>query len=150
MSKSTQEDFDFIDDILNEISPVETKKIEQRMFNAVKIREAMDAKGWNNTKLKEAMNMKSLSIISKWLSGVHNFTQDTLVEIGDVLDINFFEIDEQKISTKFNYPILKNKTNGFDSFSSMDHIFDSNAVILSSPSNKKNNTRKKAILENYG
>ena len=65
------------------------------MLNAEKIRKTMDAKGWNNTKLLEALNMKSPSIITKWLSGTHNFTQDTLVEIGEVLEINFFERNKE-------------------------------------------------------
>ena len=125
MNKSAQENFDFIDDILEEISPVEMKKIEQRMLNAEKIRKAMDAKGWNNTKLLEALNMKSPSIITKWLSGTHNFTQDSLVEIGEVLEINFFETIEQKITIEFSFPVLENKTDGFDSFSSLDYILNS-------------------------
>ncbi len=135
MNKSAQENFDFIDDILEEISPVEMKKIEQRMLHAEKIRKAMDAKEWNNTKLLEALNMKSPSIISKWLSGTHNFTQDTLVEIGNVLDINFFESKEQKIIIEFNFPVMENKTSGFDSFSSLDYILNSHQINFSSSNN---------------
>lgn len=135
MNKSAQENFDFIDDILEEISPVEMKKIEQRMLNAEKIRKAMDAKGWNNTKLLEALNMKSLSIITKWLSGTHNFTQDTLVEIGEVLGINFFETAEQRITIEFSFPILENKTSGFDSYSSLDYILNANQINLSNSFN---------------
>lgn len=135
MNKSAQENFDFIDDILEEISPVEMKKIEQRMLNAEKIRKAMDAKDWNNTKLLEALNMKSPSIITKWLSGTHNFTQDTLVEIGNVLDINFFESKEQKIVIEFNFPVMENKTSGFDSFSSLDYILNSHQINFSSINN---------------
>jgi len=135
MNKSAQENFDFIDDILEEISPVEMKKIEQRMLNSGKIRKAMDAKGWNNTKLLEALNMKSPSIITKWLSGTHNFTQDTLVEIGEVLEINFFETKEQKITIEFNFPVMENKTSGFDSFSSLDYILNSNKINYSNTLN---------------
>ena len=135
MNKSAQENFDFIDDILEEISPVEMKKIEQRMLNAEKIRKAMEAKEWNNTKLLEALNMKSPSIITKWLSGTHNFTQDTLVEIGNVLDINFFESKEQKIIIEFNFPVMENKTSGFDSFSSLDYILNSHQINFSSFNN---------------
>lgn len=135
MNKSAQENFDFLDDILEEISPVEMKKIEQRMLNAEKIRKAMDTKEWNNTKLLEALNMKSPSIITKWLSGTHNFTQDTLVEIGNVLDINFFESKEQKIVIEFNFPVMENKTSGFDSFSSLDYILNSHQINFSSFNN---------------
>lgn len=135
MNKSAQENFDFIDDILEEISPIEMKKIERRMLNAEKIRKTLDSKGWNNSKLLEALNMKSLSIITKWLSGTHNFTQDTLVEIGDVLGINFFETKEPKITIEFNFPVMENKTSGFDSFSSLDYILNSHQINLSSSTN---------------
>jgi len=135
MNKSAKGNFDFIDDILEEISPIEMKKIEQRMLNAEKIRKAMDAKGWNNTSLLEALNMKSPSIITKWLSGTHNFTQDTLVEIGNVLDINFFQTEEQKITMEFNFPVMENKTSGFDSFSSLDYILNSHQINFSGSSN---------------
>jgi len=131
MNKSAKENFDFIDDILEEISPVEMKKIEQRMLNAEKIRKAMDAKGWNNTKLLEALNMKSPSIITKWLSGTHNFTQDTLVEIGEVLGVDFFEKEERQVVFEFHFPVMENKTSGFDSFSSLDYILNSHQINLS-------------------
>lgn len=135
MNKSAKENFDFIDDILEEISPIEMKKIERRMLNAEKIRKTLDSKGWNNSKLLEALNMKSLSIITKWLSGTHNFTQDTLVEIGDVLGINFFETKEPKITIEFNFPVMENKTSGFDSFSSLEYILNSHQINLSSSTN---------------
>jgi transcriptional regulator with XRE-family HTH domain len=131
MNKLANENFDFIDDILEEISPVEMKKIEQRILNAEKIRKAMDAKGWNNTKLLEVMKMKSPSIITKWLSGTHNFTQDTLVEIGEVLGINFFGKEEDPIVSEYYFPIIENKTSGFDSFSSLDYILNSYQINLS-------------------
>ncbi len=140
MNKSTEENFDFLDDILEEISPVEMKKTEQRMLNAESIRKAMDAKGWNNTRLLEALNMKSPSIITKWLSGTHNFTQDTLVEIGVVLDVNFFAKEKQNITLNFSFPVMENKTSGFDSYSSLDYIFNSHKInVLGS---KQNNCKE--------
>lgn len=135
MNKSAEQDFDFLDDILEEISSVEMKKTEQRMLNAAKIRKAMDTKGWNNTKLLEALNKKNPSIITKWLSGTHNFTQDTLVEIGDVLNIDFFANEQEVITINFHYPVLENKTSGFDSYNSLDYILNSHLIL----SSKKNN-----------
>lgn len=137
MNKSALENFEFLDDILEEISPVEMKKIEQRMLNAEKIRKAMDVKGWNNTKLLVEMKMKSPSIITKWLSGTHNFTQDTLVEIGNILNIDFFFKEQHNITISFHYPSLENRTCGFDSFSSLNHILNSNNISASGT--KKNN-----------
>ncbi len=138
MNKSAKDNFDFLDDILEEISPVEMKKTEQRMLNAVKIRKAMVDKGWNNTRLLEALNMKSPSIITKWLSGTHNFTQDTLVEISEVLNIDFFAKEKQDIIINFSYPVMENKTSGFDSYSSLDYILDSHHInVLGSKQNNK-------------
>lgn len=140
MTKSAEQDFDFLDDILEEISPVEMKKTEQRMLNATKIREAMIAKGWNNTRLLSALDMKSPSIITKWLSGTHNFTQDTLVEIGEVLNIDFFAREEKNIIINFSFPVMENKTSGFDSYSSLDYIL--NANLISPLSTRKNSDRQ--------
>lgn len=135
MNKSAKENFNFLDDILEEISPIELKKIEQRMLNAEKIRKGMDAKGWNNTKLLEALNMKSPSIITKWLSGTHNFTQDKLIEIGEVLEIDFFAKEEFNITFEFNFPVMENKTSGFDSYSSLGYILNSHQINLSGAKN---------------
>lgn len=140
MNKTVNNNFDFLDDILEEISPVEMRKIEQRMLNSEKIRKAMDVKGWNNTRLLEALDMKSPSIITKWLSGTHNFTQDTLIEIGEVLNVDFFTKEKNKITVSFNFPILQNKPSGFDSYSALDHILNSHHINLSS--SKHNNCKE--------
>ncbi len=142
MNKSAVENFDFLDDILDEISPVEMKKIEQRMLNAEKIRIAMDVKGWNNTKLLEEMKMKSPSIITKWLSGTHNFTQDKLVEIGNILNIDFFFKEQQNITVNFHFPSLENKTSGFDSFNSLNYILNVNNINTSATKKNKCNVFK--------
>ncbi|WP_051285123.1 helix-turn-helix domain-containing protein [Aequorivita capsosiphonis] len=131
MNNIKNQNFDFLEDILDEISPLEMKKTEQRMLNAEKIRKAMDAKGWNNNRLLEALNRNSPSIITKWLSGTHNFTQDTLVEIGEVLNIDFFAKEQENITVKFDFPVMENKTSGFDSYSSLDSILNSHRIDFS-------------------
>jgi transcriptional regulator with XRE-family HTH domain len=82
-----------IDEIFKEISPAEFKRTEQRMLLAAKIDDAIKAKSWKKTDFAHAMK-KSPSEISKWLSGTHNFTSDTLWDIGEVLGINFINIDD--------------------------------------------------------
>jgi len=135
MNKPIEKDFDFLDDILEEISTVEMKKIEQKMLNSEKIRKAMDAKGWNKTRLLEEMNMKSASIITKWLSGTHNFTQDTLIEIGQVLDIDFFKQTKESAPVNVFTVYLENKTEGFDTPNSIRYILDKNTIKLGNGSN---------------
>jgi hypothetical protein len=40
------------------------------------------------------VNKENPSIVTKWLSGTHNFTVDTLVELGNALDINLLNLSE--------------------------------------------------------
>ena len=82
-----------IDDIFKEISPAELKRTEQKMMLAAKIDDAINSKGWKKSEFAKKIG-KSPSEISKWLSGTHNFTADTLRDIGEVLGINFINIEE--------------------------------------------------------
>ena len=140
MSNTAKNQFDFIDDILEETSNIEMKQIEQRMINAQKIRRAMDEKGWNNTQLLEAMGMKSPSIITRWLSGTHNFTQDKLIEIGEYLEIDFFNDRQPKIKVNCYFAQLQNETKGFGSYDSLRYILNANQI-------KPQSTSKKDALE---
>jgi len=84
-----------IEDLLNEISPEELKRTERKMMLAARIDDALKARGMKKGDLAKALD-KNPSEISKWLSGTHNFTAETLWEIGDVLDINLINIKEQR------------------------------------------------------
>lgn len=83
------------DEILNEISPLEQAKSDAKMIIAAKIDEAMRAKGWKSKDLLKAVGKENPSIITKWLSGTHNFTLETLVEIGSALDIQLLNVEEK-------------------------------------------------------
>ncbi|MBK9336732.1 MAG: helix-turn-helix transcriptional regulator [Lewinellaceae bacterium] len=56
-------------------------RTENRMLLSVKIQDAMTAKGIGKKQLAEMMG-QSPSVITKWLSGGHNFTVDTLTVHG--------------------------------------------------------------------
>ena len=84
-----------IDKILKEISPEEFEKIEKRMLLAARIDDAIKAKGWKRKDIANALN-KNPSEITKWLSGTHNFTFDTLCDIERVLNINLVKLDKNK------------------------------------------------------
>ena len=45
---------------------------------------------------------KEPSEISKWLSGTHNFTTNTLVDIGLALDIEFLQTEKQ-LTNEYTY-----------------------------------------------
>ena len=97
MNKKTPEIYrsKLIEDLLNEISLEELKRTERKMMLAARIDDGLKAKGMKKGELAKALN-KRPSEISKWVSGTHNFTSDTLWDIGDVLGINLINIKEQR------------------------------------------------------
>ena len=84
---------------LNKGSKVNYEKVASRMRLAIKIADAIESAGISKKELAAKLG-KQPSEISKWLSGTHNFTHDTLFEISQVLNINL-------IATK--RILLKNK-----------------------------------------
>ncbi len=98
-----------IDDLLDSIDPVEQAKTDAKMLIAAKIADAMKAKGWRNNDLLKAVNKENPSIITKWLSGTHNFTVDTLVELGNALDINLLNLSEPRAKVVIYYKSVSQK-----------------------------------------
>lgn len=76
---------------------VNYEKVEVRMRTAVCIAEAMASVGVTNSDLARMMG-KSPSEITKWLSGTHNFTIDTLTEISNALNVEI-QTDKRAIKT---------------------------------------------------
>jgi len=107
-----------IDDILDSIDPVEQKKVDAKMLIAAKIADAMKEKGWRKTDLLKAVNKENPSIITKWLSGTHNFTVDTLVELGHALDIDLLNLSEpeEQVVIYFTSVSQKASTTCYDDF----------------------------------
>lgn len=85
-----------IGEILASISPQEAKRIENRMLIASKIDDAMRAKGWKNIDLMRAMGKTNPSEITRWLSGTHNFTIDTLTDLCFALGVDFLNLEEKQ------------------------------------------------------
>lgn len=98
-----------IDDLLDSISPVEQAQADAKMLIAAKIADALKSKGWNNKNLLKAIGKESPSIITKWLSGTHNFTVDTLVELENALSIRLLHLEDKKEETiaEFNSIIIR-------------------------------------------
>ncbi len=80
--------------LMAERDPDETVRTRTRMLLAAKIDDALKAKGWKKKDLVVALGKKP-SVITKWLSGTHNFTSDTLTDIGRVLNINLLNTEER-------------------------------------------------------
>ena len=83
-----------ISELLEGIDPKEKERIKKRMLLAARIDDAIKAKGWKPKNFAEALG-KSPSEISKWLSGTHNFTADTLFDIERVLDVVLISLGNQ-------------------------------------------------------
>ena len=101
MSKAKLYTSNLIDELFQETSPEELEKTEKRMLLAVQIEDAMKHKGWKAKDLAKAIG-KSPSEISKWLSGTHNFTSDTLFDLEKVLDTCIFSREKSEDTVIIN------------------------------------------------
>ncbi len=94
MSKAENYESDILNEIYDEISPSELKKVEKRMLLAQKISEGIKANGWRKIDFARALN-KRPSEVTKWLSGTHNFNSDTLFAIEEILGIELITTESQ-------------------------------------------------------
>lgn len=84
-----------IKEILADIPQREYERIENKMLLAKRIDEARIKAGLKKLELAKALN-KRPSEISKWLSGTHNFTVDTLWDIEKALSVKLMNLNEEK------------------------------------------------------
>lgn len=84
-----------LSELLSEISPQEQEKTNKRMSLAVQIDEARIRKAWSKKELADRMG-KRPSEITKWLSGTHNFTTETLFDLEYHLDAKFVNVEEKQ------------------------------------------------------
>lgn len=106
-NKAEEYNSSLIDEIFESISSKEEKRIKSKMLLAAKIEDAMKAKGWNKTKLLEATGQKNASVATKWFSGTHNFTFDTLFDIQEALGINLLDTTEttNEVVVKYQFVV---------------------------------------------
>lgn len=83
-----------LQDLLEEVTPLEIEQANVKMQLAANIEDLIRSKGWSKTKFASELN-KSQPEISKWLSGTHNFTVETLVQISQVLGVKITELFAQ-------------------------------------------------------
>lgn len=90
--------------LMSEITPQEKRQTRTKMGLAARISDLIRTQSMSKSEFAEKMS-KNPSEISKWLSGTHNFTIDTLVEIATALNVEVGElfVSEQKPVTI--YPI---------------------------------------------
>lgn len=85
-----------LDDFLSLGTEEEFARTKSRMMLAAKIQDAMAAKNIGKKELAERMGQQP-SVITKWLSGKHNFTTDTLTDIQRVLGVRLLALEEKPV-----------------------------------------------------
>lgn len=118
MNKPKRQRSAVIAKLQQERSATAFEKTKKQMLLAAKIQDAIKAKGFNNARFAELMDQHP-SVISKWVSGTHNFTTDTLFDIEDKLNISLVVAGEQqtKIITKEYVAVVKSSSNA-----TMEHL----------------------------
>lgn len=89
-----------LESLVNKITPEEQARTDARMKLAAKIYKALKEKEWTQTQLAQALN-KQVSVISKWLSGTHNFTVDTLIDIEGILQVHLLDLGDTAGTQQF-------------------------------------------------
>lgn len=84
--------------LMSNRNPTEFEKTKRNMLLAARIDEALKAKGWSKKQLADTMH-KNPSEVTKWLSGTHNFTLETLYLIESYLGVTLFEIPNTELVT---------------------------------------------------
>ena len=90
--KTTKNDA-FWEDMMSQIDDREYKRVSRKMEVAAFLYDTLKAKGISQKQFAKMMG-KNASEVSKWLSGTHNFTIDTLTDIEGVLGVKLFHTDQ--------------------------------------------------------
>ncbi|WP_212004286.1 helix-turn-helix domain-containing protein [Chitinophaga sp. HK235] len=116
---------EFIADVMASITPLESLQVETRFVLAGRIAGIMDSQRLSNKELAARMG-KNPSEISRWLSGTHNFTIDTLSEIAIALEVpvmEFFTPSQPKVIQDVQLTVSsENIPANSSSFSPVYHI----------------------------
>jgi transcriptional regulator with XRE-family HTH domain len=98
MNKIPEYNSKLMDKIYQNIPQTTFDFVSNRMILASRINEAIKSRGWSQKQFADEMGKKP-SEISRWLSGTHNFTTDTLWHIEQVLGIRLLlEIEGNQVN----------------------------------------------------
>lgn len=89
-----------LDELLARITPQQQEKVSIKMLVAVRIADRLGDLRMQKKELAKACGLKGSSMVTKWLSGGHNFTLDTLVDIGHALGMSVADLlhaEEEKV-----------------------------------------------------
>ncbi len=86
MNKAREYHSTIIEELQKQMRPEKREQVKKRMLLAARIDDKLQERGLSNQEFAYMMGKKA-SEVSKWLSGMHNFTTETLWEIERVLHI---------------------------------------------------------------
>jgi transcriptional regulator with XRE-family HTH domain len=86
-----------LDNLLAEITPEQQARTDRKMRIACIIDDTMKAKGYDKKQFADKVGRKP-SEITKWLSGTHNFTIETLSDIERVLGVRILNLSNRNKS----------------------------------------------------
>jgi transcriptional regulator with XRE-family HTH domain len=95
MTDSKENKKSLIASLLEEISPKESLRIENNMRIAANIADLLEKRGIGKVELARRLG-KHPSVATKWLSGTHNFTTETLSDICFELGTTMPDIHKEK------------------------------------------------------
>jgi ribosome-binding protein aMBF1 (putative translation factor) len=87
-----------LDNLLAEITPEQQARTDRKMRIATIIDDAMRAKGLGKKQFADKVGRKP-SEITKWLSGTHNFTIETIADIEQVLGVRILNLKTKSNNT---------------------------------------------------
>jgi transcriptional regulator with XRE-family HTH domain len=96
----------------DEVTPLEMEQTNVKMQLAANIDDLIKSKGWSKTRFASELK-KTQPEISKWLSGAHNFTTDTLTHISMVLGVDITALygkPQIKVVNKMEFVIASNNS----------------------------------------
>jgi ribosome-binding protein aMBF1 (putative translation factor) len=97
-----------LDNLLAEITPEQQARTDRKMRIACVIDDAIKAKGLGKKQFADKVGRKP-SEITKWLSGTHNFTIETISDIERVLGVRILNLSNRtKPKTNISGNVLAN------------------------------------------
>jgi len=102
MRKARKYSSTVVKNVLDSIDKGEYARIESRMTISAMIAKRIEELGISKIKFSELMDVQP-SIVTRWLSGTHNFTIDTITDIQVKLGIKILNTSVPKLDTATSY-----------------------------------------------
>ena len=120
--------------------PAAFQQLSSKMWLASKIAESIRSKGWTRTQFADTMQ-QTPSTITRWLSGKHNFTVDTLIAIEGVLGIDLLNRDRKKyeVDASMKGTLAPVAINIFITGNEYSHIAANGNLVMESILSEKSN-----------